>query len=201
MTTPPYRIVTERLVLRCWSPADAPRAKEAVDSSREHLRRWMVWADRDPLPLAEQVELLRSFRSRFDRDEDYVYGIFDRAETEVVGGTGLHTRVGEDGLEIGYWIRASSVNRGLATEATAALTRVAFDLCGVDRVELHVEPGNAASLRVPAKLGYREEATLRRRLPGRRDKTIFTLFAEDYPATPSADASFEAYDAAGDRVR
>ena len=28
--TPPYRIVTGRLVLRCWEPRDAPLLKESV---------------------------------------------------------------------------------------------------------------------------------------------------------------------------
>jgi RimJ/RimL family protein N-acetyltransferase len=197
---PPYRIHTERLVIRCWNPEDAPLLKEAIDSSLDHLRPWMPWAEHEPQPLAEKVQLLRRFRGRFDLGEDFVYGIFSHDESEVAGGTGLHTRVGEDGLEIGYWIRASRVGQGLATEATGALTRVALELCGVDRVELHVEPSNAASLRIPRKLGYREEATLRRRLPRHRDKVVFTLFADEFAGTPSASAAFEAWDAGGARV-
>jgi RimJ/RimL family protein N-acetyltransferase len=199
VTTPPYRIVTERLVIRCWNPSDAALAKEAVDSSREHLRPWMLWADEEK-SLEDEVELLREFRGRFDLGQDFVYGMFDPEESEVVGGTGLHTRVGDGAYEIGYWVRASRVGDGLATEATAALTRVAIELCHVDRVELHIEPANEASRRIPAKLGFHEEATLRRRLPGGRDKVIFTLFAEDLPGSPAATASFEAYDAAGARV-
>ena len=82
---------------------------------------------------------------------------------------------------------------------SAALTRVAFELCGVDRVEIRIDPANAASLRVPAKLGYVEEATLRRRLPGQRDVVVFTLFRDAVPAAITA-AAVEAYDAAGSRV-
>ena len=199
MKQPPYRIVTERLVIRCWSPEDAPLAKDAVDSSREHLRPWMLWADEEK-SLAEQVDVLRGFRGRFDLGEDFVYGVFEPDESAVVGGTGLHTRVGDGAYEIGYWIRASRVGQGLATEVTAALTRVAFELCGVDRVELRIEPANAASLRVPAKLGYREEATLKRRLPGGRDMALFALFADELAGTPSESASLEAYDALGSRL-
>ena len=199
MSGQPYRIVTERLVIRCWSPEDAPLAKEAVDSSREHLRPWMLWAGEEN-SLAEQVDVLRGFRGRFDLGEDFVYGVFEPDESAVVGGTGLHTRVGDGAYEIGYWIRASRVGQGLATEVTAALTRVAFELCRVDRVELHVETGNVASLRIPEKLGYREEGTLRRRIAGTRDKVVFTLFADELAGTPSASASVEAYDALGTRL-
>ena len=201
---PPYRIATERLVVRCWEPRDAPLLKEAVDSSLDHLREWMPWAHDDPQPLDAKVALLRRFRGNFDLGQDFVYGIFERDESRVAGGTGLHTRPGAGALEIGYWIRADRIGMGLATEVTAGLTRVAFDVCGVDRVEIHVDPGNAASLAIPRKLGYAEEAMLRRRLPGfdgePRDAVVFTLFGLEYPSTPCAGASVEAWDAGGARV-
>jgi RimJ/RimL family protein N-acetyltransferase len=202
---PPYRVVTERLVLRCWSPADAPLLKDAVDSSLESLQRWMPWAAEEPTPIEQKVALLRRFRGRFDLGKDFVYGIFDPGESEVVGSTGLHTRAGEDGFEIGYWIRDSRVGNGYATEAAAALTRVAFELCGVDRVDIRVDPDNSPSLAIPRKLGYREEATLRRRLPradgGLADATLFTLFADELAGTPAAEASYTAVDGLGEPVR
>jgi len=205
VTDPPYRIVAERTVIRCWDPRDAPLLKEAVDSSLEHLRPWMAWAEAEPQPLEEKTALLRRFRGQFDLGRDFVYGILSGEEREVVGGTGLHKRVGEDALEIGYWIRASRIGNGLATEVTAALTRVAFELCGVDRVDIRIDPANAASLAIPRKLGFAEEATLRRRLPPhedgiRRDVVLFTLFTEDFAGTPAASARIEAYDALGGRV-
>jgi RimJ/RimL family protein N-acetyltransferase len=203
---PPYRIRSERLVVRCWEPADAPALKEALDSSLDHLRPWMPWAAAEPKPLAEKVDLLRLFRGSFDLGQDFVYGLFAADESEVVGGAGLHTRVGEDGLEIGYWIRASRVGQGLATEATAALTKAAFEVADVDRVEIRVDPANERSLAIPRKLGYAEEATLRRRLPpkegepGPRDVVVFSLFRDEYPETPSAAAVLEAFDAVGTRL-
>lgn len=166
----------------------------------------MPWAHDEPQPLAAKVELLRGFRGRFDLGEDFVYALLDREEAEAAGGAGLHTRVGEGALEIGYWVRASRVGRGLATEATAALARVAFEIAGVDRVEIRVDPANEASLRVPRRLGFREEAVLRRRLPARpggppeRDAVLFALFADEVSSTPVASAALEAYDALGSRV-
>ena len=200
---PPYRITTERLTIRCWEPRDAPLLKEAVDTSLEHLRPWMPWARDEPRPPEERIALLRRFRGEFDLGRDFVYGIFDRDESQVVGGTGLHTRVGEDAFEIGYWIRASRAGEGLATEAAAALTRVAFDVCGVDRVEIRTDPANVASAAVARKLGFAEEATLRRRIHdggSPRDTVIFTLFRDEAEGTPVADARLETYDAAGARV-
>jgi RimJ/RimL family protein N-acetyltransferase len=198
---PPYRIASERLLLRCWQPTDAPLLKEAVDQSLEELLPWMPWAAEEPQPLSAKVGLLRGFRGRFDLGQEFVYGIFTPDESAVVGGTGLHPR-GVQSFEIGYWIRTSHAGRGFATESSAVLTRVAFELCGVERVDIRVDPANVASARVPRKLGYREEATLRRRLsyPEPRDVIVFSLFAHELAGTPSAEAQFEAWDAAGARV-
>jgi RimJ/RimL family protein N-acetyltransferase len=204
--TPPYRIETERLVVRCWDPHDAPLLKDALDTSLDHLRPRMPWANDEPQPLAAKVELLRRFRGLFDLGQDFVYGILAADEREVVGGTGLHTRVGEDAFEIGYWIRASRVGAGLATETVAALTCVAFTVCGVDRLEIHIDPANEISCRIPRRLGYAEEATLRRRIPplppesSRRDVVVFTLLAEEFRASPLASLEVAAYDSAGGRM-
>jgi RimJ/RimL family protein N-acetyltransferase len=200
--TPPYRIVTERLVLRCWEPRDAPLLKDAVDSSIDHLLPWMPWAAHEPQSLEEKVSLLRQFRGNFDLGQDFVYGMFTLDEKQAVGGTGLHTRIGDDAFEIGYWLRASRAGEGLATESTAALTRIAFELTEVDRVEIRCEPGNERSRAIPHKLGYTEEATLRRRLrnPEPRDVVVYSLFRGDFASSRAAHAAVEAYDAAGNRV-
>ena len=188
----PRWLGTDRLAIRCYEPADAAVVKEAVDSSREHLKPFMAWAWNAPEPVELAEQRLRGFQEQFERGENFTYGLFTLDEAELVGGAGLHRRVGPGGLEIGYWIRASRVRQGLATEAAAALTRVAFERCGVDFVEIRIDPANTASLAVPAKLGYVHEATLRQRLPPnrpgeeRRDAAVFSLLAEDYPGSAAA---------------
>ena len=165
----------------------------------------MPWAHDEPQTLDEKAQLLRNFRGQFDLGQNFVYGLFSRDESEQVGGSGFHRRVGEGAFEIGYWIRASREGQGLATESTAALTRVGFEVCEVDRIEIQTEPGNERSMRIPLKLGYAEEARMRRRLyaaPGGepRDVVVFSLFRSDYPGTPSASAQLEAYDARGECI-
>jgi len=167
LSGPAYRVVTPRLVVRCWQPTDALLLKEAVDASLEHLRPWMPWAANEPTDLDTKIALLRRFRGKFDLGEDFVYGIFSRDETEVVGGTGLHTRLGADAREIGYWVRTDRINQGIAAEASAALTRVAFEVDKLDRVEIHCDAENVRSAAVPRKLGFTHESpALREVAPG-----------------------------------
>jgi len=150
------------------------------------------------------VAFLREFRAKFDNSQDFLYGIFDCDESRVLGNTGLHKRGEPDVREIGYWIHADHIGKGLATESTAALTKVAFVVDGVSRVEIRCDPANVRSSAVPAKLGFTHEATLRRAgVAGDgspRDTMVWTLLAEEFPASPAANAVFSAFDAIGRKL-
>ena len=196
MRAPAYRIETARLVLRCWNPEDAPLLEEAVLSSLDHLRPWMPWVQQEPESIDVRRERLRRFRGQFDLNLDFVYGIFSKDETRVIGGTGLHTRQGPEIREIGYWIREDSVNSGYATETAAALTRVAFEVEGVPRVEIRCDTRNTFSARIPQILGF----TLEQTIPDgqqNRDLMIWGLRLEDYPVSAAASARIRAFDVIG----
>jgi RimJ/RimL family protein N-acetyltransferase len=201
---PAYRIQTARLVIRCWEPKDAVLLKQAVDESIDHLLPWMSWVRQEPESLQVKIERLRTARGKFDLGQDFGFGIFSPEENSVLGAAGLHTRAGEGAREIGYWIHRDRINCGLATETAAALTKVAFVVDGVDRVEIHCDPQNIRSAAIPRKLGFTLEATLRRRLPqgdgNLRDTMIWSIFKADFPASPAAGAGIQAWDAAGRRI-
>ena len=202
-STPPYRIETDRLVIRCYEPEDAAQLKEAVDASLDHLRPWMPWARYEPQPLDQKIELLRMFRGQFDTDVNYTYGIFAPDESRLLGGSGLHPRGGPGSLEVGYWIRADETGQGIATEVTAVLTRAGVEHGGLERVDVQVDPENERSLSIPRKLGFTEEGTLRRRLDpkedggARRDSVLFSMLAEELPGSRCATFAYSAYDAIG----
>lgn len=199
ITTPPYRIKTQRTLIRCWDPKDAPMMKASVDENIAHLITFMPWAANEPEDLDKKIELLRTFRGQFDLGQDFVYGIFNPSETRVIGGTGFHTRRGPNALEIGYWIHKDFINQGLATEISAALTRIAFEFLELQRIEIHCAVENLASAAVPRKLGFTLEATLRQRIlladQQYHDEMVWTLLRDEYPSTPSASADIEAFDA------
>ncbi len=201
---PAYRIHTRRLVLRCWKPKDAPLLSAAIQESLEHLRPWMPWIKDEPKGLEERIHWLRRHRGEFDLDQDFYYGVFNLDETRVLGACGLHTRIGKEVREIGYWIHAGHTNQGLGTELTAALTKVAFEVDKVHRVEIHCDPNNLRSAAIPRKLGFLHEATLRQRTPTtsseRRDSMIWSLLASEYPTSKSASAEIEAFDVMGRKL-
>lgn len=179
-----YKIETERLIIRCYHPKDAVLLKRSIDESIDHLLPWMPWARNEPESLENKIERLRKYRGQFDLGEDYVFGIFNKKEDKLIGSTGLHTRAGENAREIGYWINAHEIGKGYALEAASALTKVGFEIEGLDRIEIHCAPDNIRSQNIPRKLGFLQEAILRNRTVDssgmKRDVMIWTLFREEY---------------------
>lgn len=203
VANPAYRIETSRLVVRCYAPSDTRMLADSITESVEHLKPWMPWAHAEPEPFESKVERVRRFRGMFDLQQDYVYGIFNREETRLLGGTGLHTRLGREQLEIGYWIHRDFAGQGLVTESTAALVKVAFEIVRVHRIEIHCDPRNLASASIPRKLGFTHEGTLRskmRFLDHWIDSMVWGLVEEEYPESPSCRADIRVYDGRGIRL-
>jgi len=197
-----YRIDTPRLVLRCWSPEDAQLAKLAEDESRDHLRPFMLWADRAPEPINDVVDKLRLFRSWFDTGEDFLFGAFSKdAPSRCIGGAGLHPRAGKGGIEIGYWTHVDHLRKGIATEMAGALTRAAFEIGRMRWVEIRCASTNVGSAGIPPKLGFTHEATLEDRLTLASgevdDALVFTLLARNYPASAAKRIPFAPFDGSG----
>jgi RimJ/RimL family protein N-acetyltransferase len=152
---PPPIVELPELTLRAWSPADAPLLRAALASSEAHLRVWTPWVVDGRVPGLSLEQRLAAHAADFAAGAAWVYGMFDSGGTEVLGGCGLYPRVGPNAVELGYWLAVGHTGRGLATHATAALTRLAFDAPDIERVEIRCDRGNTASSRIPARLGYR----------------------------------------------
>ncbi|WP_062318356.1 GNAT family N-acetyltransferase [Demequina maris] len=150
----PPRIETERLVIRRLEPADVPAMHEAILANVAHLLPFIPWAPSEPQTLEQREAKVAEFTAAFDAGEDFALGMFDRTTGAYVGGTGFHTRVGPEALEIGYWIRADRQGEGLVTEAVLALTAVALLYAGATRVELWCDPANVRSNAVAARSGF-----------------------------------------------
>ncbi len=199
-----YRVETDRLVLRCWSPADAPVLRAALDACDAHLRPMIPFMKDEPRSLQQTAQWLRGHRAAFDLGQMYRYAVFDAAEQNLLGENMLLARVGPGGLEIGYWTHKDATGKGYATEATAALIRVAFEIEKVKRVEIMCAPENTASAAIPARLGFTLEATLKQRAVDSqgqsRDLMVWSLFAGDYPASPASNVSCLAFDCMGEAI-
>lgn len=194
----PYGFTTERLVVRCYEPADAEKLLRTLSRSQEHLSAWLAWASDLPGDVDESLEWIRRFRGQFDTGADFIMGIFSREDGDLVGGTGLHPRVGPGALEIGYWVASGHTGQGLVTESTRGLVRLGFEYLLLDRIEIRMDPKNLASRRVPERLGFDLDGLLpaqREGPTGAADVQVWSMTAESYASRPGEFPVIQAWDA------
>ncbi|HVS95723.1 MAG TPA: GNAT family protein [Puia sp.] len=196
-----YRMETKRLLIRCYEPADAFRLHESITFSLEHLRPWVPWARQEPREQEWMESFIRMCRGQFDLGQDAIYGIFDRTGKEFIGGTGLHNRIGKDAREIGYWIDVRHTHCGYATEAAAALVRIGFAIEQLSRIEIRCDPNNRPSRRIPQRLGFHHEMTLKGHSTDMNgqpvDTMVWTMTKSRYAETAPDPAPLRAFDFMG----
>ena len=90
---------------------------------------------------------------------------------------------------IGYWVASAVTGGGVATGALALGLDHCFGPVLLHRVEATVRPENAASRRVLAKVGFREEGLLKRYLDvdgAWRDHLLVAVTAEEIEGSAAA---------------
>jgi RimJ/RimL family protein N-acetyltransferase len=151
---PPEQIELGHLTLVRMTPRDAPAVVTAVNASLAQLRPWMPWAQVPATPESIGTFLVNA-DSQWEDFREFQYLIHDAPTEPIIGCCGLHNRIGIGALEIGYWVHADHMGRGVATAAARGLTDAALHLRGVERVEIRCDAANTRSAAIPPKLGYR----------------------------------------------
>jgi len=134
-----------------------------------------------------EPEMKRWIARNLEHQARHGYGLFSvihKADGILIGDCGLEHRevVGAAELELGYDIRSTYWNRGLATEAATAVRDYAFQILERPRLISLIRPGNGASARVAEKIGMRRSAEV---LQGETRYWVYALERQDAPASPS----------------
>ncbi|MEV6492850.1 GNAT family N-acetyltransferase [Actinoplanes sp. NPDC051633] len=151
---PPEIVAAGELVLKRWELRWADEAAAAVRESLPELQPFLPWA-RDDYDVGTAREFVERSDDGWADGTEFNYAIFDAAG-ELVGSIGLMTRMGPGVLEIGYWLRTSRTGQGYMTAAVEAITRVAFELPGIDRAAIRHDVRNARSAAVAERAGFVE---------------------------------------------
>ncbi|HET7457846.1 MAG TPA: GNAT family N-acetyltransferase [Gemmatimonadaceae bacterium] len=175
------------LLLRPWRADDLLPLRAAIDESLPEVQRWLPWGKEEPSSLEHLAARLERYAQDFAAGTTWRMAIVDPTDGTLLG-TGVLLRCSApDALEVGYWVRTRAAGQGIATRATAALVRHAFDVHRVARLELWTLPGNDASMAVARRLGF----VWRERLETSRQGTppdvyeIFDLLSLDALRAPT----------------
>jgi RimJ/RimL family protein N-acetyltransferase len=115
-------VLTDRLVLRAISPADATALGHALWTNRHHLLPWIDVPRGRPTPHALR-RWTRELAHAFAAGTELLYTLRLPASGALLGCIGLTPAATT--WELSYWLAATHTRQGYVREAVAALARVA----------------------------------------------------------------------------
>lgn len=178
------QIDTPRLRLKILELADAKAVQHLLATNKQYMLPYISWAKNEPQSVTEKENKIREWKSDFYRGNKYIYGVFNRLENKLVGLFFLFTRQGEDILEIGYVIDYQQTGKAYATEGCYALTKLCFEKIEIEKVVIICSMNNIASAKIPKKLGYTMEYTLRNIHKdgdgNRHEDMVWVMFIEEF---------------------
>jgi [ribosomal protein S5]-alanine N-acetyltransferase len=146
--------LTPEVVLRAPTVDDAPALSQALRRSREHLRPWDPVRSEAFFTPAGQAARLRDQLAQREARRVFPF-VLARGERIVGAATLSNVALGPfRSANLGYWIDAAEVGRGLATAAATAVCEIADREIGLHRVEAGTMIANVGSQRVLAKCGF-----------------------------------------------
>lgn len=120
-------------------------------------------------------------RRRFIR-----WAIVKKEEDILIGFVTLHDFNRENSkAQIGYMLNRICWRQNIMTEAALKVIEFAFNEVGLNKVEAHIHPQNAASIALTEKLQFKRESydrmcTLSRITGEYEDRLVYGLYKKDY---------------------
>jgi ribosomal-protein-alanine N-acetyltransferase len=141
-----------RVRLRPVRPDDAPASFPLVHGVRAVLD-WLCW--QGPRDLDDLREAYSTWRAESPRGDNYHLAVEALADGTFLGTASLrfadHPHIGD----IGYWLGVPHHGRGYGTELVGLLVHIGFELMASTALSAEVFPGNAASVAVLERNGFR----------------------------------------------
>ena len=168
--------------LRPLRQRDAGRWRELRIANRQWLEPWEATPPDPSVPALSYRRMVRQLTHEARAGRALPFAI--TSEGEMVGQLSV-AGIAWGSLcsgHVGYWVSRHVAGRGIAPTAVALAGDYCLLTMGLHRLEVNIRPENAASLRVAAKLGLRDEGVRRHYLHiagAWRDHRTFAVTRED----------------------
>ena len=163
-------IETERLVIRPYALTDLDDLYAVVSEPNFYQFIPEDMPSRDDVQRVIEWSIQCNSKNTPTKIHKLNLAIVDRESQTLIGYCGLGPDdVKETEIELYYGISEACRGQGIASEATQALLKYAFNKIGLFKVIAVVHPENVASLRIVEKLGMNYEYTYNNLNPELKD--------------------------------
>ncbi|MCL2335065.1 MAG: GNAT family N-acetyltransferase [Endomicrobia bacterium] len=152
-------IETKRLILRRVKPEDAEDMFYGWSSDGE-VTKYMTWRSHPDIEATKNY--INYLLTQLEKDDCYDWIIEYKETGKAIGAIGaVSLNENLEKAELGYCLSKKYWNKGIMSEALAAVMQYMFDKCGFNRLESFHIPENPASGKVMQKCGMKFEGMAR----------------------------------------
>ena len=188
MTIPmqtPTELSDGTITIRTHQPSDVQPYFEAIQESIAEISRHLSWCHQD-YSIEEARMWIEKMTPRFwEQHNEYHFVITEVATGSVLGGCGLdQVNWVDQTANLGYWVRTSRTQQGVATAASKLLARFGFEKLQLKRIDVVTSINNIASARVAEKLNPSEKKRVKNSSSTKErvsDTLVFSIFSQDAP--------------------
>ncbi len=146
---------TERLRLRKIQSKDIPALVKYANNKKISDQIINI-----PFPYQEMDAILRlSYVVQgFKQKTRFVFGIFLKGQAELIGEISLHLENDRSISQLGYWVAEPFWNRGIASEAIAAIVKFGFEKLALRLIYATCHADNIVSAKILLKNGFAEHS-------------------------------------------
>lgn len=141
------------------APADAPAVTALFTANRGFLEPWMPRRTDDFFTVAHQEALIAQAVAEAEEGANIQHVVLDDGEIAGLIKLSGIVRGAFQSCSVGYWIDGARNGRGLASAAVSSMVRVAFEDCGLHRVQAEILAHNTGSQRVLERNGFTRYGT------------------------------------------
>lgn len=152
-------IIDEEVELRLLDLCHSQEIFELIDSSREHLRKYLPWVD-NTISVNDTRAFIENSKKQYAANNGFDAGIWYKGEIAgVIGFHSINRSIKE--ISIGYWLNEKYLGNGIMTKASREFIGFAFNNYKFNRVEIRCAEDNLRSRAIPERLGFTTEGIIR----------------------------------------
>ncbi|HEV2693060.1 MAG TPA: GNAT family protein [Verrucomicrobiae bacterium] len=151
--------VNQQTALQAVESQHGPELFRLLEANREHLRRWLPWADilRSEKDVSHAII---AWQLQDANQQGFHAGIwFNGKLCGMIGH--LHLDKTNRWASLSYWLDTAHQGRGIMTESCRAMIAHGFEVWKLNRITIECATENTRSRAIPERLGFELEGIIR----------------------------------------
>ncbi len=179
----PMELSDGTIAIRTYQPRDVHPYFEAARESIAEVSRHLPWLH-PKYSIEETLMWVEKIVPKlWEQQNEYHFVITEIATSSILGGCGLdQVNWINQTANLGYWVRTSRTQQGIATAASKLLVGFGFEKLQLKRIDAVTSIDNIPSARVAEKLNPSEKKNVKDNAlteVGGSDTIVYSLFPQD----------------------